>query len=96
MALGKLNKHSGHSFSHISTSKNSVSYVFLFVVLFCFFQVFLNISTACLTPEPKIVFGLKKVLKNRTEGGCVSFCYLDFSEFFMSIFRRLLPCLEHL
>ena len=59
---------SGHSFSYISTSKNSVSYVYLFVVLFCFFQVFLNISTACLTPEPKIVFGLKKVLKYQTVG----------------------------
>ena len=31
--------------------------------MFCFFQVFLNISTACLTPEQKIVFGVEKVFK---------------------------------
>ena len=35
----------------------------LFAVLFCFFQVFLNISNACLIPERKIVFGVKMFSK---------------------------------
>ena len=59
----------------------------LFVVLFCFFQVFLNISNACLIPERKIVFGVKMFSKSNI--GWVYWMLfklfencLDFSELF--------------
>ena len=69
---------SGHGFSYISTSKNSVSYVYLFVVLFCFFQVFLNISTTCMfDPRAKNCIHFEKSFKI-SNSGCVPFCYLDF------------------
>ena len=59
----------------------------LFVVLFCFFQVFLNISNACLIPERKIVFGVKMFSKIEHWLGVLDLFKLfenclDFSELF--------------